>query len=68
MTDSGKIIVRRTDDEDWTAPESSRYDSEDHLQRVVAASPHWGSRGISPRPSSAEWQTHSLSGAHSVLR
>jgi hypothetical protein len=41
MTDSSNILVRRAGDEDWTAPESSRYDREDHLQQVVAASPHW---------------------------
>jgi hypothetical protein len=42
MTDSSKILVRRIDSsEDWTAPESQSYDREDHLQQVVATSPHW---------------------------
>ena len=42
MTDSNRILVHRVGDTaPWTAPESSSYVNEAHLQEVLAASPHW---------------------------
>jgi hypothetical protein len=42
MTDSSKILVHRVGDAaPWTAPESSSYINEAHLQEILAASPHW---------------------------
>jgi hypothetical protein len=42
MTDSSNnILIRRGSTSPWTAPESSSYNDEKHLQEVIAASPHW---------------------------
>ena len=42
MTESNKILVHRVGDPaPWTAPESTSYVNEAHLQEVLAASPHW---------------------------
>ena len=42
MTDSNRILVHRVGDAaPWTAPESSSYVNEAHLQEILAASPHW---------------------------
>jgi len=42
VTDSNRILVHRIGDPAaWSAPESSSYVDEAHLQEVLAASPHW---------------------------
>ena len=42
VTDSNKILVHRVGDPaPLTAPESTSYVNEAHLQEVLAASPHW---------------------------
>ena len=42
MNDGNRILVHRVGDHaPWTAPESSSYVNEAHLQEVLAASPHW---------------------------
>jgi hypothetical protein len=42
VTESNRILVHRVGDAaPWSAPESSTYADEAHLQEVLAASPHW---------------------------
>ena len=42
MTERNRILVHRVGDPaPWTAPESSSYVNEAHLQEVLARSPHW---------------------------
>ncbi|MCX5044673.1 hypothetical protein OG921_16015 [Aldersonia sp. NBC_00410] len=60
MSDSNRILVHRFGDPGpWSAPESSTYANEAHLQEVLAASPHWipgvpeGSLSVRELPTSA---------------
>jgi hypothetical protein len=68
MSESSKILIRRIDSaEDWTAPESSSYDREEHLQQVVAASPHWVPGVPEDAFSVREFQTTAVAGRIDVL-
>jgi hypothetical protein len=39
MSDDSGLLIRRVGDNAWVSPQSRAYENEDHLQRILAASP-----------------------------